>query len=879
VTEVGEGAAGAEGRPKKQHHRIEIVHESLLEAWPRLVRWQTQDEEGSLLRDQLKQAAHLWEEKGRSADLVWSGTSFREFELWRERYPGHLTALEEQFATAMTNRAQRMRRLRRTAVATAFVALSAVAAAIAVLRNQAELARDRAAEDARRAEASKLVALGKLDLEVEPTATLAYARRSLEIHESAEARRLVMEVLSRGPVARKLPLAAARLDCTRLTPSPDGRWVACSGWGSVIQLFGADGATGKVLSRNLNAARIRFVRFSDDSRSLATWAHGDPETVVWSVEGQEIARLQPGGLPRWFSRGLLSRFVFRDDKPPLTFVGSDLFPADRVAIETSPVSGGPPLRTVTWDRRDGDLRDFDPSLRRLVYSKERSVFVRSLEHGRSGGDVRLGDHPSNVAGATLSDGTGDIVSFDDKHEMRIWSGRTLRLLGVRQGLDPDRLFRAPVLGRGGTRLAWKSLREGALVVWDLAGPPDAGPLLVRSRTLGGEVGNAEFVPEGRWLASPTGDGVAFWPVDARWPRVLAGHASRVMEVGFSPDSRLLASCGTDGARVWPLTQEAGQVHPILFESGYTCYGIAMDPLGGQVLVAATALAAFLAPLDGGAPRTLVRVPPRESIGAVALDAKGQWAATAAAYAPEAKDRLLHVIDRRTGEVRAFPLPESEGENPRSGAVAALRFVRGERLLSAGVGGLRRWDPETGHNEVLHPSRCGPMDASADGRWLAAACKPLESGKPVPSSSDPPFGLLLLDLATGAPKNIEGHGTDISSLAISPAGDAIATGDSNGVVRVGRADGSEPHLLVGQGQIGGLAFSPDGRWLASASGNEVWLWPLPDLSQPPLHTLPHDALMAKLDSLTNVRVVEDTASPTGYKLDVGPFPGWKDVPTW
>ena len=41
------------------------MHESLLRAWPRLVRWQAQDEEGALLRDQLKQAAHLWEEKGR----------------------------------------------------------------------------------------------------------------------------------------------------------------------------------------------------------------------------------------------------------------------------------------------------------------------------------------------------------------------------------------------------------------------------------------------------------------------------------------------------------------------------------------------------------------------------------------------------------------------------------------------------------------------------------------------------------------------------------------------------------------------------------------------------------------------------------------------
>ncbi len=91
------------------HHRIEVVHESLLKAWPRLVRWQTQDEDGAQLRDQLKQAAHLWEEKGRTPDLLWSGTAFREFELWRERYPGKLTALEEDFSRSMVERARRRR--------------------------------------------------------------------------------------------------------------------------------------------------------------------------------------------------------------------------------------------------------------------------------------------------------------------------------------------------------------------------------------------------------------------------------------------------------------------------------------------------------------------------------------------------------------------------------------------------------------------------------------------------------------------------------------------------------------------------------------------------------------------------------------------------
>jgi hypothetical protein len=67
--------------------------------------------------------------------------------------------------------------------------------------------------------------------------------------------------------------------------------------------------------------------------------------------------------------------------------------------------------------------------------------------------------------------------------------------------------------------------------------------------------------------------------------------------------------------------------------------------------------------------------------------------------------------------------------------------------------------------------------------------------------------------------------------------------------------------------------------ASTPGSEIRLWPMPDLSKPPLHTLPREALIGKLGSLTNVRVVEDKAAPTGYKLDLAPFPGRRDVPTW
>ncbi len=200
-----------EGIDADRHRRVEVVHESLLSSWPRLVRWQTQDADAAQLRDQLRQAARTWEEHDHVRDYLWTGKAYREFSVWRENYPGGLTELEEDFATAMTNHAKRRKRRRRVAVAAAFVVLLAGLAVVGSFWQ-------RSTREARRAEAANLVSLGQLELDFYPSATVAHAIASLELADSPTARRLALEALWLGPTA----LVVNDLDSWKVRFSADG---------------------------------------------------------------------------------------------------------------------------------------------------------------------------------------------------------------------------------------------------------------------------------------------------------------------------------------------------------------------------------------------------------------------------------------------------------------------------------------------------------------------------------------------------------------------------------------------------------------------------------------------------------------------------------
>ncbi len=844
------------------------MHESLLSAWPRLVRWRTEDEGGAQLRDQLRLAAHLWEEKGKPDDLLWTGTSYQEYQVWRSRYPGGLSEAEETFGRAMAARAGHRRRVRRFAVAAAFVIVLAVAGAVGVSRQQA-------VAQTRRAQAAQVLALGRLRLGEHPNAALAYAIASLECADNDGARRFAVEALWQGPSALYLPdtVFPAGLQWSR-----DERWLALGGTQGLALL---DRDTGE--RRQLLPGLELPMGFSSDGRRLVSGIYGVPATVVhiWTIPEGRLERTlenaeESGGF-------LAADRVLIFSRGPEAAKGPWSGPVRRF-----PLAGFAEESLGRWKPRG--LRGFcgvDPT-GTWIFSMQGGRIVQQRLDALTGPERTVGTHDGN-ARVWVGPWRDKVATGDSGGEVRIWdvpAARVERTLkspaDARQiALDPAGRFIA--VGPAG------GMSPRSQFLFDLLAPRSAEPVPL----LNSEVNylNAmTFSPDGSWLASMSNPGPAtLWNVTGPHPVVVGRQKPPFAAVAFTRDGRLVSTSDEGVVRVWPLAAAAEDGMREIWSRPGALLGWSLDiDTGGRFAVVCERFAGkvLLVPLDGS-PASVHQLKVAPGGGPVAgyttLDPARRRLAVGYVDLGNPAAASIRILDLATGLERSLDSHarghdgcERKGGTGEGSAVPV--WLPDGRLVTDGDAGLRVWDLETGTSRQLRPCKLMPgngiqLVATPDSRTLLRL--------DLVSATGETSTLTAFDLPAGTTREILSHGNRLECFARDPVGTALVTGGADGVVRVGPLTGEEPHLLYGHtGPVVSVAVSPDGRTIASASDDgTIRLWPMPDLSKPPLHTLPHDELVAKLRSLTNLRAVRDSASDTGWKIEVGPFPGWAKVPEW
>jgi len=861
---TGYGAEAAEGQENGQ--RVEIVHESLLTAWPRLVRWQAQDVEGAKLRDDLRQAARRWQERDRPEDLLWTGSAYRELQLWRERYPGSLSEIEDAFAKAVADHAERTRRRRRMWGGAVVAALLLVAGATTALWRQA-------VAEARRADASQLLTRAQLALDTDPTRAVAWATKSLELADTRETRRFVLGALQRGPTARILTVLGEEEHTTTLYAfilrfHPEGSWLAMLG-NTGVQVWPQGGGEPRVFDGYPWVGGYVCAAFSPAGDILATV---QSRLDLWSLpDGRNLASHE-------FAEG--SRFCLESGERFVTFrEGDDL------TLESWPFDGGPPRGidpAGVSGRWIGDW-DIDPRGELLAWHNGRDVFVRPLDDPDAPARRVATQADETVAAAFGPDGQR-IAVRDTRNRVRIWPTEpetptllhTVDVTGT-AGLAQD---------HAGTRLATLSIVDGhpRARLWDLDGPPDAEPLELRRSQEGGPYfSHLVFDPGGQWLVTAHVLDVAFWPLARPYPRILARDAGSPFGVAFTPDGRELIAVSLDGTvRAWPLSGEAGEGTRVLFTAPAELLGVAISPAGDRYLAGGVGGRVFVGSLTGGEPLDLEGFSSTTQIRTVAFDPTGRRAAAAGSRG-QAEEKVVRIWDLETGAVRVLGPAEGAVEG-YEGGYSGLHFTPdGTRILTS-ADSLRLWNLADDTAELLDGGVTGPSALSPDGRRVVYSRRvdPVSFfGATAVAGSEYQTELVVLDLETRESRVV---GSQLNNVTFDRDGTRfVASGadsDQRGEIAVGSLEGgAEPHLLLGhESGVRSLAVSPDGRWIASTSADgTVRLWPMPEGR--PLHSLPHDELIAKLHTLTNLRVVEDEEASGGYAMTVGPFPGWEDLPTW